>query len=161
MTNYFGDNCEFKNQDLVLKENVSRSFSVFAIFIIIMTYVVFILLDAMRFMFKIEPEGLSEERQLIRRKKLIKKIMDDLRDKKKRKRYRKLIRSGIMQTDPFIKQFEETFKISYEKDLKYIDDESVLDLGRNSVIRGSSEARSSVSNPTFQNKKTRKTATRV
>ncbi len=88
-------------------------------------------LDAMRFVFKIEPEGMSEERQLQRRKKLIKKIMEDLRDKKKRKRYRKLIKSAGFQNqlnDPFIMNLEQTFHISYEADLRYIDEDSVLDL---------------------------------
>jgi hypothetical protein len=129
---YYGDHCEFKSQALQMKENVSRSFSFFAIFIICLTYVFFLALDAMRYVFKIEPEGMSEQRQVQRRKKLIKKIMDDLRDKKKRKRYRKLIKSGGLQNqllnDPFIIKLEKTFQISYDADLRYIDDESVLDL---------------------------------
>lgn len=125
---FYGERCEFKNADLVIKENVSRSFSVLAIFTIIMTYAFFISLDAMRFVFKIEPEGLSDERQQIRRKKLIKKIMDDLRDKKKRKRYRKLIKTGYKYQDPFIYNLERTFHISYDLDLRYIDEDSVIDL---------------------------------
>jgi hypothetical protein len=96
-----------------------------------MTYAFVVMLDAMRYIFKIEPEGLSEQRQSQRRKKLIKKIMADLRDKKKRKRYRKLIKSAGFQNqlnDPFIEKLEKTFHIRYETDLRYIDEDSVLDL---------------------------------
>jgi hypothetical protein len=74
---YFsGEHCEIKNQELVIKENVSRSFSVFAICFIIFTFGFFVSLDALRFVFKIEPEGLSEERQLIRKKKLMRFIFN-------------------------------------------------------------------------------------
>jgi hypothetical protein len=125
---------------LVLKENVSRSFSIFAILCIIMTYVFFISLDAMRLVLKIEPEGLSEERQLIRRKKLIKKIMADLKDKKKRRRYRKLIKQGKLAglaDDPFIVKLEKTFHISYHADLRYIDEESILECANLSQVGSS------------------------
>jgi hypothetical protein len=124
---YYGDNCEFKNQQLVIKENVSRSFSVFAIFFIIFTYGFFMSLDALRFVFRIEPEGLSQERQLIRKRKLMRKIMMDMQDKTKRKKYRKLIYSNYKAKDSFIYKFEKTFGISYERDLKYIDEEPIID----------------------------------
>lgn len=122
---YFsGNHCEIKNQELVIAENVSRSFSIFAICFIIMTYAFFISLDALRFVFKIEPEGLSEERNLIRKKKLIKKIMEDMKSKRKRKRYKRIITSNYKIKDPFIAEWEKTFCLSFERDLKYIDEES-------------------------------------
>jgi hypothetical protein len=103
---------------------------VFAIFFIIFTYTFFISLDALRFVFRIEPEGLSQERQLIRKRKLMKKIMNDMRDKSKRKKYRKLIYSNYKTKDSFIQKFEKTFGISYDRDLKFIDEDPIIDLSR-------------------------------
>jgi hypothetical protein len=135
---YFsGERCEIKDEELVLKENVSRSFSVFAIFFIIMTYAFFISLDALRFVFRIEPEGLSQERQLIRRKRLMKKIIEDMKSKNKRKRYRKLISSNYRTRDPFVVKFEKTFRISYDLDLKFIDEEQFIELNQNQTISDS------------------------
>lgn len=127
---YEGAHCEFKKQELVIKEKVSRSFSVFAVFFIIFTYGIFIFLDALRYVFRIEPEGLSEERQLIRKKRLMKKIMDDMNSKRKRKRYRKIICSNYRYKDPFIYKLEKTFRISYDLDLRFIDDDQPVELNR-------------------------------
>lgn len=130
LTFFYGDYCQFKMQELVLKEQVSRSFSVFAIFFIILTYGFFISLDALRFVFRIEPDGLLVERQLIRKKKLMKKIMEDMKSKRKRKRYRKIIYSNYKYRDPFIYKLEKTFRISYDLDLKFIDDEQTIELNK-------------------------------
>ncbi|CAF0743039.1 unnamed protein product [Brachionus calyciflorus] len=120
---FYGNFCEFKREDLVLKENVSRSFSVFAIISIVLTYGFFITLDLLRFFFKIEPSGLLEERQLIRKKRLMKKIMEDMKSKRKRKKYHKIIYANFTGKDPFIAKFEKTFRISYDLDLPFIDEE--------------------------------------
>lgn len=120
---FYGEFCENKREDLVLKENVSRSFSVFAIIAIVLTYGFFITLDLLRFFFKIEPSGLLEERQLIRKKRLMKKIMDDMKSKRKRKKYRRIIYANYTTKDPFIAKFEKTFHISYDLDLPFIDEE--------------------------------------
>ena len=54
----------------------------------------------------------------------MKKIIEDMRNKKKRKRYRKYIVKNFKRKDAFIKKLEKTFQISYDLDLKYIDDEN-------------------------------------
>lgn len=124
-TSYFsGEFCEIKNAELEMKENVSRSFSVLAILFIILTYAFFISLDVLRFVFKIEPESLSRERTIRKKKKLMKKIMEDMKDKKKRRQYRKLIEAVYNQRDPFITKLEKTFQITYDIDLDWIDTES-------------------------------------
>ena len=106
-----------------MKENVSRSFSVLAILFIILTLGFFIALDALKFIFKIEPESLSQERNLRKKQKLMKKIIDDMKDKKKRRQYRKLIHSAYNAKDPFIMKIEKTFDITYDLDLVYIDED--------------------------------------
>ena len=80
-------------------------------------------MDALRFVFKIEPESLLQERTLRKKKKLMKKILEDMKDKKKRKQYRKLIHSVYNHKDPFIAKLEKTFHITYDIDLDYIDTE--------------------------------------
>lgn len=57
----------------------------------------------------------------------MKKIVEDLKNKKKRKRYRKFIVNNFRKKDPFIKKLEKTFQISYDLDLKFIDDETFTD----------------------------------
>lgn len=57
----------------------------------------------------------------------MRKIMNDMRDKRKRKKYRKIICSNYRAKDSFIYKFEKTFGISYERDLKYIDEEPIID----------------------------------
>ena len=47
-----------------------------------------------------------------------------MRNKKKRKRYRKYIVKNFKRKDAFIKKLEKTFQISYDLDLRYIDDEN-------------------------------------
>lgn len=84
----------------------------------------FISLDLLRFVFKIEPDSLTQERTLRKKKKLMKKIMEDMKDKKKRKQYRKLIQSVYNQKDPFIAKLEKTFDIAYDLDLEWIDKDS-------------------------------------
>jgi len=74
--------------------------------------------------FKIEPESLSRERDIRKKKKLMKKIMEDMKDKKKRRQYRKLIQSVYNQKDPFIAKIEKTFQITYDVDLDWIDTDS-------------------------------------
>ncbi len=124
-TSFFsGQFCETKNAELEMKENVSRSFSVLAILFIILTYAFFISLDILKFVFKIEPESLSRERDIRKKKKLMKKIMEDMKDKKKRRQYRKLIQSVYNQKDPFIAKIEKTFQITYDVDLDWIDTDS-------------------------------------
>jgi hypothetical protein len=54
----------------------------------------------------------------------MKKIIEDMRNKKKRKRYRKYIVKNFKRKDAFIKKLEKTFQISYDLDLRYIDDEN-------------------------------------
>jgi hypothetical protein len=54
----------------------------------------------------------------------MKKIIEDMRNKKKRKRYRKYIVKNFKRKDAFIKKLERTFQISYDLDLRYIDDEN-------------------------------------
>ena len=121
---YFsGEFCEIKNKELEMKENVSRSFSVLAILFIILTLGFFIALDALKFIFKIEPESLSQERNLRKKQKLMKKIIEDMKDKKKRRQYRKLIHSAYNAKDPFIMKIEKTFDITYDLDLVYIDED--------------------------------------
>lgn len=95
-----------------------------AILFIILTYAFFISLDVLRFVFKIEPESLSRERTIRKKKKLMKKIMEDMKDKKKRRQYRKLIEAVYNQRDPFITKLEKTFQITYDIDLDWIDTES-------------------------------------
>lgn len=80
-------------------------------------------MDALRFIFKIEPESLLQERTLRKKKKLMKKIIEDMKDKKKRKQYRKLIHSVYNHKDPFITKLEKTFQITYDVDLDFIDTE--------------------------------------
>ena len=123
LTYFYGRFCENKKQELVIKENVSKSFSVVAISFIIFTFGFFVILDAMKYVFKIEPESLSQERQLIRKKRLMKKIMEDMKNKRKRKCYQKLIATNYKTRDTFITQLEKTFRISYDLDLKYIDED--------------------------------------
>ena len=132
MSFFNGRHCEFKNEELVLKENVSRSFSVLAIIFIVLTFGFFVSLDALRFVFRIEPEGLSKQRQLIKKKKLMKKIIEDMKSKKKRKRYRKYIVKNYRRKDPFIKKLEKTFHLSYDLDLRFIDDDTLYDSSRKS-----------------------------
>jgi hypothetical protein len=123
-TFFYGEFCEIKKGELVLQENVSKAFSVVAILFIISTFGFFILLDMMRYVFKIEPEGLLEERQMIKKKKAMKKMIKDLQAKHKRKkRYRRIIRRVKNPVDPFIKMLEKTFQITYETDLPWIDEE--------------------------------------
>ena len=74
ITYFNGQHCEHKNAELVIKERVSRSFSVLAVTVIILTYGFFISLDTLRYVFHIEPESLVKERQLIKKDKAIKKI---------------------------------------------------------------------------------------
>lgn len=132
-TSYFsGEHCQIKNAELEMKENVSRSFSVLAIIFLVFTYLFFISLDALRFIFKIEPESLSQERTMRKKKKLMRKIVEDMKDKKKRKQYRKLIQSVYNRKDPFIQKLEKTFQIAYDIDLRWIDDDSNLDVKYNS-----------------------------
>ena len=50
--NYLEENRD--NRELVIKENVSKSFSVVAISFIIFTFGFFVILDAMKYVFKIE-----------------------------------------------------------------------------------------------------------
>ena len=85
-------------------------------------------MDAVRFIFRIEPEGLQEERQMVRKKKLLKKIKEDINNKCKRKRYHKLISSNYKTRDPFVVKLEKTFRISYDLDLKFIDEEIYMEL---------------------------------
>ena len=85
-------------------------------------------------MFKIEPEGLQEERQMMRKKKLLKKIKSDMNNKHKRRRYHKLITSNYKTRDPFVVKLEKTFRISYDLDLKFIDEEVYLELQNQSTI---------------------------
>lgn len=124
-TYYYGELCQHKHTELVIKEQVSRSFSVLAIAIITLTYGFFVSLDALRYVFHIEPDSLSKERQLIRKKKIIKKIMRDMKNKRKRKKYNKMARQFVDPAklkDAFIVKLEKTFKISYDYDLYFIDD---------------------------------------
>lgn len=132
MSFFRGQHCEIKNEELVLKENVSRSFSVLAIIFIVLTLGFFVALDTLRFVFRIEPEGLLQQRQLIRKKRLMKKIIEDMKSKQKRKRYRKYIINNYRRKDPFIRKLEKTFHISYDLDLKFIDDDNFYDLSRKS-----------------------------
>jgi hypothetical protein len=122
LTHFSGDHCEIKDDELILKENVSRSFSVFAIVFIFLTYAFFISLDAMRFVLKIEPEGLSEERDVIRKRRLLKKLLAELREQQKLNRLRRKKLMEAKGKDPFIEKFEKTFHVSYNH-LKFIDDD--------------------------------------
>ena len=62
----------------------------------------------------------------------MKKIMEDMKDKKKRKQYRKLIQSVYSHKDPFIAKLEKTFQITYDIDLDWIDtDEDKLNYRAN------------------------------
>ena len=130
---FSGEYCEIKNEELVLKENVSRSFSVIAILTLILTFSFFITMDVVRFVFRIEPEGLKEQRQMMRKKKLLKKIKDDMNSKHKRKRYHRLLTSNYKTRDPFVVKLEKTFRISYDLDLKFIDEEVYLELQNQSA----------------------------
>ncbi len=88
----------------------------------------------MKFIFKIEPESLAQERTLRKKKKLMRKILEDMKDKKKRKQYRKLIQSAYHVKDPFITKLEKTFHISYDLDLEYIDQEQANSLDKVKVV---------------------------
>ena len=61
----------------------------------------------------------------------MRKIMNDMRDKSKRKKYRKIIYANYHAKESFIYKFEKTFGISYDRDLKYIDEEPIVDLSKN------------------------------
>jgi hypothetical protein len=159
---FSGNFCEFKNTELIIKEQVSRSFSVLAITIIIATYGFFISLDVLRYVFHIEPDSLSQERQLIRKKRLVRKIIKDLKNKKKRRTYAEAMSSQLNgQSDSrlmhkhydesFIRLFEKTFKISYDHDLAYIDDLVLNSSGRESK-QALSELLINVYNENNQNK---------
>jgi len=54
----------------------------------------------------------------------MKKIIEDMRNKKKRKRYRNYIVKNYKRKDAFIRKLEKTFEISYDLDLRYIDEEN-------------------------------------
>ena len=90
-------------------------------------------MDIVRFVFRIEPEGLKEERQMMRKKKLLKKIKDDMNSKQKRKKYQRLLNTNYKTRDPFVVKLEKTFRISYDLDLKFIDEEVYLELQNQSV----------------------------
>ncbi len=110
---------------MVIKEQVSRSFSVLAISVIILTYGFFLSLDTLRYVFHIEPDSLMKERQLIRKKKIIKKIMRDMKSKRNRRKYCKIAKEVFDLAkfkDSFILKLENTFHFSYDNDLYYIDD---------------------------------------
>ena len=55
-------------------------------------------------------------------------MRDMKRDKKKRRKYKKFIASafGNNLKDPFIIKIEKTFHISYDQDLKFIDEDDIL-----------------------------------
>jgi hypothetical protein len=90
-------------------------------------------MDVVRFVFRIEPEGLKEQRQMMRKKKLLKKIKDDMNSKQKRKKYQRLLNTNYKTRDPFVVKLEKTFRISYDLDLKFIDEEVYLELQNQSV----------------------------
>ena len=69
----------------------------------------------------------------------MKKIMEDMKNKDKRKKYRKYIAGAFQNSrDPFILKLEKTFRISYDRDLRYIDDDYYFNEGgvayRNSLL---------------------------
>ena len=90
-------------------------------------------MDVVRFVFRIEPEGLKEQRQMMRKKKLLKKIKDDMNSKQKRKKYQRLLNTNYKTRYPFVVKLEKTFRISYDLDLKFIDEEVYLELQNQSV----------------------------
>lgn len=62
----------------------------------------------------------------------MKKIIEDMKSKQKRKRYRKYIVNNYRRKDPFIRKLEKTFQISYDLDLKFIDDDPFFEMSRKS-----------------------------
>ena len=142
---FSGKYCELKNTELVIKEQVSRSFSVFAIAIIIVTFGFFVSLDASKYVFHIEPDSLVQERELIKKKKLAKKIIKDLKSGGKLKKFlRQLIKdmmSNINKRDPFIVKLENTFRFCYDVDLRYIDEESDVSRNPSSVSSKSNDSK--------------------
>jgi hypothetical protein len=70
---------------------------------------------------------------MMRKKKLLKKIKDDMNSKQKRKKYQRLLNTNYKTRDPFVVKLEKTFRISYDLDLKFIDEEVYLELQNQSV----------------------------
>jgi hypothetical protein len=102
-------------------------------------------LDASKYVFHIEPDSLVQERELIKKKKLAKKIIKDLKSGGKLKKFlRQLIKdmmSNINKRDPFIVKLENTFRFCYDVDLRYIDEESDVSRNPSSVSSKSNDSK--------------------
>ncbi len=64
-----------------------------------------------------------------------------MKSKRKRRRYRKIISTNYKNKDPFIGEWEKTFGISYEKDLKYIDVDDEFVISPTSITQETSSNR--------------------
>jgi hypothetical protein len=73
--NYFsGLHCEIKDEELIALENFSRSVSVAAI-VCILTYILIVVsLDALKYIFRLEPMGMDEGRVELRLSSMLKRI---------------------------------------------------------------------------------------
>lgn len=123
---FYGNSCEFKDSSLERKQQVQKSFSVIAVLALIFTFGFFLALDLTR-LFDAEPEDLTKERIEIRKRRVAKKIIRDLKNDGKLLKYLKeSAKEAIaMLNDPFVTKMENTFHFSYDLDLRWIDEEAL------------------------------------
>lgn len=71
---YSGETCEIKAGDLVALETFSKSVSAFAVACVLFYVLTIVSLDALKYIFRVEPSGLEEQRHKMRRRYAFKKI---------------------------------------------------------------------------------------